>query len=297
MRLLQRLPDNGGFSLVEYVGSNIPPYAILSHTWGMDDDEVTFKDVMKKRGENKPGYRKLKFCSEQATQDGVQFFWVDTCCIDKTSSTELWEAINSMFKWYQKADKCYVYLSDVSISSPATEITQEAWEQTFQNSRWFKRGWTLQELLAPRSVDFFSKDGEWIGDKDSLLQAVHSTTRIPVLALQSSTLSQFSVDERMSWTEGRITKREEDAAYSLLGIFDIQMPLIYGEGRAKAFARLRKEIEESLGIQPLAKPLPSWTVPFRRDDDFVNRESLDRVCEICAQSAGRASLVGLGGIG
>lgn len=297
MRLLQRVPDNGEFSLVEYVGNNIPPYAILSHTWGTDDEEVNLKDVMKSRGKSKLGYRKLRFCSKQAAKDGLQFFWVDTCCIDKTSSAELSEAINSMFKWYQKATKCYVFLSDVSPGGPTTELTHEAWGQIFQSSRWFKRGWTLQELLAPTSVEFFTEDGERIGDMNSLLGAVHSTTRISIQALQGSTLSQFSIDERMSWAEGRETKREEDMAYSVLGIFDIQMPLIYGEGREKAFARLRREIEGSTTGQPLAKAPPPWTVPFQRDDDFVNRDSLDKVCQICAQPTGRASLVGLGGIG
>jgi hypothetical protein len=298
MRLLRRLPDSDDFILEEYVGSSIPPYAILSHTWGLDNDEVTFKDVTKSRGKDKLGYRKLKFCSEQAAKDDLHFFWVDTCCIDKTSSAELTEAINSMFKWYREAEKCYVLLSDVSVSSPVTEITQEKWVEVFQRSRWFKRGWTLQELLAPRSVEFFSKYEDKIGDKKSLQDALHVTTGLPIPALKNSTLSQFTIDERFSWAERRETKREEDAAYSLLGIFDTQIPLIYGEGRDRAFARLRREIEGSLGARPqLANSQRAWTVPFGRDPDFVNRDSLDRVYEICNQPAGRASLVGLGGIG
>jgi hypothetical protein len=298
MRLLRRLPASDDYILEEYVGNSIPPYAILSHTWGLDNDEVTFKDVMKSQGKDKPGYRKLKFCSEQAAKDDLHFFWVDTCCIDKTSSAELTEAINSMFKWYRVAKKCYVLLSDVSISSPVTETTQEKWAEIFQSSRWFKRGWTLQELLAPRSVEFFSKSGNKIGDKKSLQDAVHVTTGLPIPALENSALSQFSIDERFSWAERRETKREEDTAYSLLGIFDTQIPLIYGEGRDRAFIRLRREIEGSLGAQP--QPADSqypWTVPFGRDPDFVNRESLNKVYQICSQPAGRASLVGLGGIG
>jgi hypothetical protein len=298
MRLLRRLSDRDDFILGEYVGNSIPPYAILSHTWGMDNDEVTFKDVMKRRGKDKPGYRKLKFCSEQAAKDNLHFFWVDTCCIDKTSSAELSEAINSMFRWYQEAEKCYVLLSDVAVSSPVTEITQEKWAEVFQSSRWFKRGWTLQELLAPTSVDFFSKSEDKIGDKKSLQDALHVTTGLPIPALKNSTLSHFSVDERFSWAERRETKREEDAAYSLLGIFETQIPLIYGEGRDRAFIRLRREIEWPLGAQPqLVNSQRAWTVPFGRDPDFVNRENLDRVHQICNQSAGRASLVGLGGIG
>jgi hypothetical protein len=297
MRLLKRLPDSDDFSLVEYVGDSVPPYAILSHTWGLDNDEVTFKDIMKGRGKDKPGYRKLSFCSKQAAKDDLDFFWVDTCCINKTSSAELSEAINSMFKWYQESEKCYVLLSDVSVSSPAREITQEKWGEIFQNSRWFKRGWTLQELLAPRFVEFFSKDGTRIGNKRSLQGALQTTTGLPVLALKNRALSQFSANERFSWAERRETKREEDAAYSLLGIFDVQIPLLYGEGRSKAYKRLQREVEGSLGVQTLVNPRPVWTVPFGRDPDFVNRESLDRVYRICNQPAGRASLVGLGGIG
>jgi hypothetical protein len=298
MRLLKYRSDSDDFILEEYVGNSIPPYAILSHTWGPDNDEVTFKDVTESRGKDKPGYRKLKFCSNQAARDHLDFFWVDTCCIDKTSSAELTEAINSMFKWYRGAKKCYVLLSDVSISSPVTEITQEKWAEVFQSSRWFKRGWTLQELLAPQSVEFFSKAEDKIGDKKSLQDALHITTGLPIPALKNSTLSQFSVDERFSWAGRRETKREEDAAYSLLGIFDTQISLIYGEGRERAFIRLRREIEGSLGAQTqLANSQRVWTVPFGRDPDFVNRESLDRVHQICNQPAGRASLVGLGGIG
>lgn len=295
MRLLQRSPDGCGFSLVERVGNDIPPYAVLSHTWGADDDEVTFKDLLKNRGKNKPGYRKLSFCCRQAAEDGLDFFWVDTCCIDKTSSAELSEAINSMFKWYQKADRCYVFLTDVSISTPMQNVSQEVWEQTFQTCRWFKRGWTLQELLASRDACFFSKQEARIGDKVSLVQALHGATRIPVPALQGRPLSQFSVDERMSWAKERETKREEDTAYCLLGIFDIQMPLLYGEGREKALARLRKEIDGPQNSRTLVPP--PWTIPFRRDSDFIDRDSLKQVCQICAQPAGRASLVGLGGVG
>jgi hypothetical protein len=238
MRLLQ-LKDNGAFSLTEYVGKSIPPYAILSHTWGQDHEEVTFKDLIEGTGEGKDGYRKLTFCGKQAAKDGLLYFWVDTCCIDKSSSTELSEAITSMFKWYHKADKCYIYLSDVSTSENIVD------RLSFQNSRWFTRGWTLQELLAPTSVEFFSSDGTSIGNKISLMQEIHNATGIPTQALQGTPLSFFGIDERLSWAEGRQTKREEDAAYSLLGIFDVQMSLFYGEGRERAFSRLRRKIEKS----------------------------------------------------
>jgi hypothetical protein len=305
MRLLKRLPDDdhNEFSLVDF-GDDIPPYAILSHTWGSDGNEVTFKNLTEDKGmaKSKPGYRKLSFCCKQAARDKIDFFWVDTCCIDKSSSAELTESLNSMFRWYQNSTKCYVYLSDLSISStPIQDVSQQTWTQLFQKSRWFKRGWTLQELLAPSSVNFYSKDEQWIGDKHSLLQALHSTTGIPLSALQGSPLSEFDVGERMKWTKERHTKRGEDMAYSLLGIFDIHMPLIYGEGQEKALARLRRKIDRANQSQPpLATPqipLLAWIVPFRRDKDFIDRDSLDEACRICAEPAARAALVGLGGVG
>ena len=239
MRLL-RFESSGKFRPVEYVGGNIPPYAILSHTWGQDQDEVTLKELDEGVEQSKADYGKLAFCAEQATLDGLQFFWVDTCCIDKSSSAELLEAINSMSQWYQMAAKCYVYLSDVICGN--TIESASSLEQTemrpFQTSRWFNRGWTLQELLAPKNVEFFSAKGKRLGSKASLLQQIHDITGIPITALQSTSLSSFSVVERMSWVRNRRTKREEDSAYSLPGLIDIHMPLIYGEGRIKAFDRL-----------------------------------------------------------
>ena len=154
MRLL-KLNSNGGFLLETFRGT-IPPYAILSHTWGGDDDEVTFKDIMDGVGENKAGYQKLVFCGGQAKSDGLSYFWVDTCCIDKSNTTELSKAINSMFRWYQNAERCYAYLSDVSLRTQTGQATDVELESSFRNSRWFKRGWTLQELLAPKIVEFYS---------------------------------------------------------------------------------------------------------------------------------------------
>ncbi|KAH8724797.1 heterokaryon incompatibility protein-domain-containing protein [Phaeosphaeriaceae sp. PMI808] len=247
MRLLQ-LQDDGGFSLVEHVGNNIPPYAILSHTWGSDNDEVTFRDLVEGRGKDKTGYRKLTFCGEQAAHDGLEYFWVDTCCIDKSSSAELSEVINSMFRWYRDAAKCYVYLSDMSTTGfPRNSVA-------LQKSRWFTRGWTLQELLAPTCVEFFSMEGDLLGDKGSRVQEIAEITSISTEVLQGKALSHFSVEERMIWARDRKTTREEDMAYSLLGIFDIHMPLIYGEGKEKALKRLQKEIKESSG-ETAATPL------------------------------------------
>ncbi|KAH8600461.1 heterokaryon incompatibility protein-domain-containing protein [Bisporella sp. PMI_857] len=182
MRLLTH-NNNGELSLTEFLGENTPPYAILSHTWG--SEEVTFADLSDGIGKEKAGYDKIEFCGERARCDGLQYFWVDSCCIDKASSNELTEAINSMFRWYSKAAKCYVYLSDVSCpSSEMDNITHALlWETAFRTSRWFTRGWTLQELIAPRSVEFFSREGSLLGNKESLEQQICETTRIPVKAL------------------------------------------------------------------------------------------------------------------
>ena len=144
-----------------------------------------------------------------------------------------------MFQWYSKAAKCYVYLADVSCINLVNE------EESFRKSRWFTRGWTLQELLAPKYVEFYSLEQKYIGDKNSMVQTIHDITGISIQALQGHSLHQFSVEERKDWAANRHTKREEDLAYSLLGIFDIYMPLIYGEGRKNAFARLERKIRKS----------------------------------------------------
>ncbi|RYP24412.1 hypothetical protein DL767_008620 [Monosporascus sp. MG133] len=245
MRLLT-LRDNGDLSLSKDLIKDIPPYAILSHTWGDDDQEVTFKDVEEGTGRDKAGYRKIQFCGQQAASDGLQYFWVDTCCIDKSNNAELCEAINSMFKWYQKAARCYVYLSDVSKGHCAHDgdLLRSAWKLDLRKSRWFIRGWTLQELIAPSSVEFFSAEGQRLGDKNSLEQILHEITRIAIGALRGRALSEFNVDERMSWSQERETKREEDRAYSLLGIFNVHMPPIYGEGVDNAFTRLQEQISK-----------------------------------------------------
>ena len=238
----------GDLSLVEKHDGEIPPYAILSHTWGADGEEFTFKDLMEGTGKNKLGYRKIEFCGAQAARDGLHHFWVDTCCIDKSSSSELMEAINSMFRWYQNSAKCYVFLADVSTSRPVTNIlaSSATWEAAFQGSRWFGRGWTLQELIAPASVEFFSCDGTGLGSKRSLEQQIHHRTGIPITILQGESLDTVDVEERFSWARNRSTERQEDGAYCLLGIFNVRMWLDYGEGKERAFERLRKKIGKSL---------------------------------------------------
>jgi Heterokaryon incompatibility protein (HET) len=245
MRLLRRKQNNDDFELVTFSTEDLPPYAILSHTWN-DGEEVAYNELVAGAGKWKAGYAKIRFCGERAAQDGLQYFWVDTCCIDKSNRAELQVAIASMFRWYRHARKCYVHLSDVFTKKRKRrdENAQDSWEQAFRKSRWFARGWTLQELLAPLSVEFFSAEGSRLGDKESLEQQVHEVTGLPKSALQPRRLSQFSVKERLSWTEARQTKLEEDLAYSLLGIFDVSMPLHYGEGQVSAFKRLRNEIDK-----------------------------------------------------
>jgi hypothetical protein len=247
MRLLRR-SETGEFTLTkDFVGDDrIPPYAILSHTWE-EGQEVNFEELMHGTGERKNGYNKIRFCGEQAGRDNLQHFWVDTCCINKLDPVELQDAINSMFRWYQNAVKCYVYLSDVSTTNPkgSDQCSQRPWEPAFRASRWFTRGWTLQELLAPHSVEFFSsQDSKLLGDKRSLEQEIHEITGIAVTALRGSPLHQFGVEERLLWAKKRKTTRLEDKAYSLLGVFDIYMPLLYGEQEENAFQRLREEINK-----------------------------------------------------
>ncbi|RYP00916.1 hypothetical protein DL765_010892 [Monosporascus sp. GIB2] len=244
MRLLER-DDAGELRLTKHLSNDtnpgIPRYAILSHTWG--DDEVLFKDLADGTAKNKAAYAKIQFCGDQAELDGLKYFWVDTCCIDKSDAAELQYAFNSMFRWYREAAKCYVYLTDVSTCQQDAE-RNPSWELAFRESRWFTRGWTVQELIAPTIVEFFSVEGVYLGDKQSLGDQIHNVTGIPLGALQSNTLSDFSIESRMSWIKERNTTRKEDKAYSLFGIFDVCMPLLYGEGEDRAFERLLEEISK-----------------------------------------------------
>jgi len=243
MRLLD-INDGENIKLTEFFGSTIPPYAILSHTWGPADEEVSLRDILDNTGKNKAGFSKIEFCRRRATSDDLQYFWIDTCCIDKSSSAELTEAINSMFHWYQRAARCYVFLSDVSENDLDLEKADSHYKTALRQSRWFSRGWTLQELIAPVTVDFFSQEGARLGDKKTLEKEITEVTGIDSLALQGHPLHNFRIADRMSWAAKRTTTREEDNAYCLLGIFDVHMPLIYGEGK-KAFNRLNEEINKS----------------------------------------------------
>ncbi|PYI09405.1 hypothetical protein BO78DRAFT_277654, partial [Aspergillus sclerotiicarbonarius CBS 121057] len=228
MRLLQTTQSNpNNFNIFEFADNNIPPYAILSHTW--EKEEVTLQDMQNGYAPSKLGFKKVKDSCSVAKASGFDYVWIDTCCIDKTSSAELSEAINSMYRWYHEADVCYVYLADIQS------------ESEFAKSRWFTRGWTLQELIAPSNMIFF--DGMWrkLGTKKSLHHSISQCTGIPADILLGEDLETASVAQRMSWAARRQTTRIEDRAYSLLGIFGINMPLIYGEGK-RSFVRLQEEI-------------------------------------------------------
>jgi hypothetical protein len=213
-----------------FFGKDTPVYAILSHTWG--NEEVLFEEWGSERCKHKAGYEKIVKTCELARQDGYEYAWIDTCCIDKRSSSELSEAINSMFRWYAEAAVCYVLLEDVR----AEEMPQ---------AKWFTRGWTLQELIAPREVEFFDYEWQPVGTRSSLIKELSRITGIDEEALQGHTSTDFireaSIAKRMSWAAGRETTRKEDEAYCLLGLLGVQIPLQYGE-REQAFQRLQEEI-------------------------------------------------------
>lgn len=222
------------------------PYAILSHVW--EKEEQSFQDAQKlcevwdKAGTNPRDHvsEKIRRCCVLAAEEGYEWLWIDSCCIDKSSSAELSEAINSMFRYYELAHRCYVYLYDVP-SCTHDEASQP--DSAFSRSRWHRRGWTLQELLAPDDCVFLSQDWERIGTKNDLATLLEKVTSIPrEILTKRATLTAASVAQRMSWGSMRATTREEDEAYSLLGIFHVSMQPLYGEGRRQAFQRLQDEV-------------------------------------------------------
>lgn len=255
--------------MIEEFGRDIPNYAILSHTWG--SDEVTYEHVRNSTAHKHDGYEKIVRAIRQAAAGGFGYIWIDTCCIDKSSSAELSEALNSMYAWYQKADICYALLEDVSRFDTSNFAIE------FKSSRWFTRGWTLQELLAPSHVQFFGKaaSGAWVplGDRVSLQLVISEITSVGVQYLTGlQDARRASVARRMSWAAGRQTKREEDIAYCLLGLFSINMPLLYGEG-SRAFLRLQEEILKRSNDQSIfawADPVSGAEAePLNADSRFV----------------------------
>ncbi|KAJ1322995.1 HET domain-containing protein [Microdochium nivale] len=240
-----RLLNAKSYAFEEFYGHATPPYAILSHTW-QGSGEVTHQQwlALTEEVQAKSGFRKIRNACTQALVDGHNWIWIDTNCIDKFSSAELSEAINSMFAWYRDAAICYVYLDDVPPIGTTTLRGTTLWQDNvlkhFRASRWWTRGWTLQELLAPGRLEFFASDWSHIGSRDVLASCIQRMTGIETSNCQS-TLQEASVARKMSWLSQRQTTRVEDMAYCMLGLFDINMPLLYGEG-PKAFTRLQEEI-------------------------------------------------------
>ena len=266
-----RLLNTETVKLHDFFGRAPPDYAILSHRWG--EDEVSYKDVMKGRNLEAAGWTKVRQCCSFVRGLGFEWAWIDTCCIDKRSSSELAESINSMYNWYRDARMCFVYLADVQcrpenihsykilgprlfgkreMETSHEQLPEPIEGQTiklFRRSKWFTRGWTLQELLAPATVIFLDKSWKMFGSKESLKDLVSDITGIAEVA--SPYVLDASVATRMSWAAYRSCSRPEDLAYSLLGIFDVSMPLLYGEGGKQAFRRLQLEIIKGSGDESI----------------------------------------------
>ena len=274
-----RLLNTTTLELVEFHCAQIPQYAILSHTW--EEGEVLLADIQNHQATGKFGYRKICGCCHVARKNGLQWAWIDTCCIDKSSSSELSEAINSMYRWYANAALCLVYLQDF-----------EGNQKDFGESRWFTRGWTLQELIAPVYIEFYTSKWEDFGTKTSLALSLSRITQIPVDVLRGQDPTTYSVSQRMSWAARRVTTREEDVAYCLLGLFNVNMPLLYGEGK-RSFIRLQEQIlrqEEDYSIFAWMADDPYqywdhrliirskedyWMHAYSSEDDTISNQGMD----------------------
>ncbi|KAF5558573.1 beta transducin [Fusarium mexicanum] len=261
-----------------------PPYAILSHTWISPKDEITYRD-MKTRTEDirnnvykQKGWSKLKDYCDRALKDGWEWAWMDTCCIDKTNPADTQEAINAMFRWYQNAGVCYAHLGDVELSKvsqivslpedmdldPSMSSLRTALKDAFIGAKWFTRGWTLQELLAPHYLIFVDNEWRHMGTRESWALEIEKTSNIEERHLNAFNPTDFtscSIATRFSWASGRETTVEEDESYSLLGLFGISLPLIYGEGGRQAFNRLQRQLihvytDDSVFAWKSSKPDP-----------------------------------------
>ncbi|ATY63142.1 HET domain [Cordyceps militaris] len=234
-----RLINVSSLAVEEFFGEHVPSYGILSHTWGAD--EMTLQEWGNRQApsvQRKSGYQKIVEACRLASAHGLDYVWADTNCIDKTSSAELSEAINSMFGWYRDARVCLVHLEDVVWTGGDVVAL-------FQPARWFTRGWTLQELLAPECVEFYDRDWTFVTDKQRCIGALSAVTGIPPRALRrAADVRLASTAQRMSWLARRTTTRREDMAYCAFGLFGVHLPLLYGEGDA-AFARLQEELIRS----------------------------------------------------
>jgi hypothetical protein len=251
--------------------TNVPPYAVLSHTWG--DDEVDYHTfISKPEVKSGRGWAKILRTCKQAIQDNYNWIWIDTCNIDKSSSAELSEAINSMFSWYQRSAVCYAFLEDVHTGDISQELE---FHQLLRKARWFTRGWTLQELVAPRKIIFYSAAWEVLGTKNTLGPMLAEITRVNERVLRNSAMvATMSIAQIMSWAAHRQTTRVEDIGYCLLGIFNITMPLLYGEG-SRAFRRLQEELINRFDDQTIfAWSLSASLTPDTGEPDDRALESL-----------------------
>ncbi|KAL4074695.1 heterokaryon incompatibility protein-domain-containing protein [Scleroderma yunnanense] len=250
--------------VLEFCDDEATDYAILSHRW--IDEEVDYDEMVElakmeqeERDEirQREGYRKILSSCEQAKKDGCKWVWVDTCCIDKRSSAELSEAINSMYRWYENSRVCYAYLHDVPGSSFPTEHDVTTYPNSNGCPEWFSRGWTLQEMIASSNVQFFNKDWQHIGSKMSLAPTLSDITGVPQhILMHGLSSNRPCVAQIISWAANRTTTRVEDRAYSLLGLLDVNMPMLYGEGK-KAFHRLQLEIIRTSNDQSIF----AWGIP------------------------------------
>ncbi len=274
-----RLLHTKTHQLHEFGDHNRPLYATLSHRWRTE--EVTFQDIESGRAPQNASYDKIEDTCRLAASHGFDYVWIDTCCIDKTNSSELSEAINSMYYWYETCTVCYVYLFDVqgepvarledcgafeeemeehheddaSFEQQSIKLRSHAVAEAvptdadlddatlveFEHSEWFKRGWTLQELIAPREVIFLNRNWKGLCTKNSRSTEISNVTGIPEFILRSGHPADASIAQRMSWASRRVTTRIEDRAYCLMGLFGVHMPMLYGE-REQAFIRLQEEI-------------------------------------------------------
>ncbi|KAJ8519460.1 hypothetical protein ONZ45_g3573 [Pleurotus djamor] len=256
-------------------------YAILSHTWA--NRELGFRDVNVEGGmgvgslEKKEGYAKLDGMCRVAGEFMCRYVWFDAVCIDKSNTMEMEETIHSMWKWYQNAYICIVHLSNTNLKLPSYPANSsvsptgprrrgDSKRKQLKEDPWFRRGWTLPELLAPKRIKFYL--GDWtkmdqrVGRRFDIcrvqeegfdfgaeyvqfLRLVADAATVPVCAVKQFSLRTHSAPEVFHWISKRITTRPEDLSYCLMGMLDIHIPIIYGEGHENAFYRLQSACLQS----------------------------------------------------
>ncbi|KAN0090411.1 Heterokaryon incompatibility protein (HET) domain containing protein [Hyaloscypha variabilis] len=272
-----RLLNTESLELRFFMPSTVPDYVILSHRWNTQtSEECNFEDVTKIPlldlncpARKKQGFSKIEGACRLASEDGYSWIWIDSCCIDKSSSAELQEAINSMWNYYAESNICYVYMADVQDS-------EAGWDQRFRQSEWFTRGWTLQELIAPVFVEFYAEDWTPIGTKIERNEELAEITKInSTVLLRTREIDSFNAAEKLSWAAHRNVTRGEDEAYSLLGLFEVNMPLLYGEGRERAFIRLQEVIYNFTADHTLFL----FRYSLHRNDQPLLADSPTRFCD------------------